>query len=173
MDNDMRARYARPAWETLEAWLREQARDMIQQALEEEVTELLGRMKSERRAVVDAPPGYRYGYGKPRRLAMSSGTIEVRRPRVRGIEERFESQVLPLFQRRTRKVGELIPELNLHGLAAGDFELALRGLLGDEAPLSKSSVGRLRAKWRRNTRRGAAGRWTTANRCTRGPTGST
>ena len=147
MGNDTRERFAGPAWETLEAWVREQARDMIQQALEEEVTELLGRMKSERRAAVDAPPGYRNGYGKPRRLAMSSGTIEVRRPRVRGLEERFESRVLPLFQRRTREVGELIPELYLHGLAEGDFELALRGLLGDGAPLSKSSVGRLRARW--------------------------
>ncbi|WP_420462963.1 IS256 family transposase [Candidatus Palauibacter sp.] len=147
MGNDTRERFAGPAWETLEAWVREQARDMIQQALEEEVTELLGRMKSERRAAVDAPPGYRNGYGKPRRLAMSSGTIEVRRPRVRGLEERFESRVLPLFQRRTKEVGELIPELYLHGLAEGDFELALRGLLGDGAPLSKSSVGRLRAKW--------------------------
>ncbi len=147
MRDDTREGFAGPAWETLEAWVREQARDMIQQALEEEVTELLGRMKSERRAAVDAPPGYRNGHGKPRRLAMSSGTIEVRRPRVRGIEERFESRVLPLFQRRTREVGELIPELYLHGLAEGDFELALRGLLGDGAPLSKSSVGRLRAKW--------------------------
>ena len=44
-------------------------------------------------------------------------------------------------------MGELIPELYLHGLAGGDFELALRGLLGDGAPLSKSSVGRLRARW--------------------------
>ena len=120
---------------------------MIQQALEEEVTELLGRMKSERRAAVDAPPGYRNGYGKRRRLAMSSGTTEVRRPRVRGLEERFESLVLPLFQRRTREVGDPIPELYLHGLAEGDFELALRGLLGDGAPLSKSSVGRLGARW--------------------------
>ena len=113
----------------------------------EEVTELLGRVKSERRAAVDAPPGYRNGYGKPRRPATSSGTIEVRRPRVRGLEERFESRVLPLFARRTREVGELIPELYPHGLAEGDFELALRGLLGDGAPLSKSSVRRLGARW--------------------------
>lgn len=134
MGNETRERFAGPAWETLEAWLREQARGMIQQALDE-VTELPGRMKSERRAAVDAPPGYRNGYGEPRRLAMSSGTVEVRRPRVRGLEGRFESRVLPLFQRRTREVGELIPEL------------ALRGLLGDGAPLSKSSVGRLRTKW--------------------------
>lgn len=142
MGNDTREKVAVPAWETLEVWVRERARDMIQQAPEEEVTELLGRMKSERRAAVDTPPGYRNGYGKPRRLAMSSGTIEVRRPRVRGLEERFESRVLPLFRRRTREVGDLIPELYLHGLAEGNFELALRGLLGDGAPLSKSSVGR-------------------------------
>jgi len=29
----------------------------------------------------------------------------------------------------------------------GDLELALRGLLGDGAPLSGSSVARLKAKW--------------------------
>ena len=78
---------------------------------------------------------------------MSSGTITVRRPRVRGLEERFESRVLPLFARRTKEVGELIPELYLHGLAEGDFELALRGLLGEGAPLSKASIRRLRAVW--------------------------
>ena len=80
---------------------------------------------------MDAVAGYRNGYGKPRRLAMSSGTITVRRPRVRGLEERFESRVLPLFLRRTKEVGALLPELYLHGLAEGDFELAMRGLLGE------------------------------------------
>ena len=82
-----------------------------------------------------------------RRLAMSSGTITLRRPRVRGVEERFESRVLPLFARRTKELGALLPELYLHGLAEGDFELAMRGLLGEGAPLSKSSIRRLRAGW--------------------------
>lgn len=49
--------------------------------------------------------------------------------------------------KRSRQVGELIPELYLHGLAQGDFDLALRGLLGDEAPLSASTVARLKQKW--------------------------
>ncbi len=89
----------------------------------------------------------RNGYGKPKRLAMSSGTIMLRRPRVRGVEERFESRVLPLFARRTKELGALLPELYLHGLAEGDFELAMRGLLGEGAPLSKSSIQRLRAGW--------------------------
>ena len=84
---------------------------------------------------------------RERRLAMSSGTIMLRRPRVRGVEERFESRVLPLFARRTKELGALLPELYLHGLAEGDFELAMRGLLGEGAPLSKSSIQRLRAGW--------------------------
>ena len=136
-----------PKWESLEAMVREKAQELIQQVLEEEVTELLGRQKSERKAAVDASPGYRNGYGKPRRLTMSSGTITVRRPRVRGLEERFESRVLPLFARRTKEVAELIPELYLHGLPEGVFELALRGLLGEGAPLSKATIRRLRAVW--------------------------
>ena len=65
----------RPMWESLEGAVREKAQEFIQQILEEEVTELLGREKSERKAAVDAAPGYRNGYGKARRLAMSSGTI--------------------------------------------------------------------------------------------------
>ncbi len=115
-------------WESLEGRVRKKAQEMIQQILEEEVTELLGRQKSERKAGVDPEPGYRNGYGKPRPLSLSSGTITVRCPRVRGLEERFESRVPPLFARRTKEVGELLPELYLHGLSEGDYELALRGL---------------------------------------------
>ena len=137
----------RPQWGTLEEFTRCRIQSWLQDVLEEEVTDLLGRGKSERRAVVDAPAGYRNGHGKTRRLSMMVGTIEVKRPRVRGLEQRFESRLLPLFVRRTEAVSELLPQLYLHGLAQGDFELALRGLLGDGAPLSASSIERLRAKW--------------------------
>jgi transposase-like protein len=131
----------------LETWARSQIQTWVQDLLEAEVTELLGRGKSQRRPVVDAPRGSRNGYGKPRRLTLSVGTIAVRRPRVRGLEERFQSQLLPLFVRRTREVSALLPELYLHGLAQGDLALALRGLLGEGAPLSASTVARLTAKW--------------------------
>jgi len=66
---------------------------------------------------------------------------------VRGLSERFESRLLPAFKRRTEEVGRLLPELYLHGLAHGDFDLALRGLLGDGAPLSAPSIARLKAGW--------------------------
>src|SRR5215470_14819985 len=137
----------RAQWAALEEFTRSRIADWIQDLLEEEVVEFLGRRKSERRVAVDGPEGYRNGYGKVRRLSMMAGTIELRRPRLRGLEQRFESRILPLFVRRTEQVSELLPQLYLHGLAQGDFELALRGLLGEGAPLSPSSIERLGAKW--------------------------
>lgn len=137
---------SRPEWETLEAFARSQVQVLIQRLLEEEVTELLGREKSERRAPEEVA-AYRNGYGKTRRLALMNGTITLRRPRVRGLEERFESRLLPFFKRRTEEVAALLPELYLHGLSLGDFELALRGLLGEGAPLSTASIARLKEQW--------------------------
>jgi putative transposase len=142
---------SRSIWESLEEMARGRIQQFVQDLLEEEVTALVGRGRSERRPPVgetaDGPPVYRNGHGKSRRLSMSCGTIAVRRPRLRGLEERFESRVLPLFKRRTEQIGELLPQLYLHGLAQGDFELALRGLFGEGAPLSASSIERLRGKW--------------------------
>ena len=134
-------------YEMLESIVREKVQEFIQDILEEEVSEFFGRGKSERMRSVDGVTGYRNGYGKPRQLSLQGGTVTVRRPRVRGTEERFTSKVLPLFKRRTKEVGELLPELYLHGLAKGDFELALRGLLGEGAPLSAGSIQRLKGKW--------------------------
>jgi putative transposase len=131
----------------LEEFARAKIREHLQDLLEQEVTEWLGREKSERKDNPSEQTGYRNGYGKARRFTLSMGTIEIRRPRVRNLEERFESRVLPLFKRHSEQVSDLIPELYLHGLASGDFELALRGLLGEGAPLSASSLQRLKEKW--------------------------
>jgi hypothetical protein len=62
--------------------------------------------------------------------------VMVKRPRVRDLTERFESTVLPVFRLWTQAVGTMLPELYLHGL------LALRGLLGEGASLSASSIQR-------------------------------
>ena len=70
---------SRVCFEQLEEWVREQIQFYVQELLEDEVTQLLGRRKNERRREVDAPGGYRNGY-KERR----------------GSGERFESRVLPL-----------------------------------------------------------------------------
>ena len=75
------------------------------------------------------------------------GVLTLRHPRVRGLEERFESWIPPRFVRGTKEVSELLPELDLHGLAEWDFDLALRGLFGEEAPLSTRTVVRLKGRW--------------------------
>lgn len=141
-----------PSIESLEAYLREHVQQLVQRLLDQEATEVVGRQKYERAESAEEPskeaPVYRNGHGKPRRFTLPLGTIEVRRPRLRNLTESFESRLLPLFQRRSQVVNEMLPELYLHGLALRDFDMALRGLLGEEAPLSPASIARLKAEWR-------------------------
>ena len=61
---------SRIVWDNLEEWVRKKVQEFIQSLLEEEVTELLARKKSERRKAVDSSPGYRNGYGKERKLTL-------------------------------------------------------------------------------------------------------
>ena len=106
-------------WASLEGWVRQRVQGYVQDLLQEEVTELLGRGKSQRRPAVDALPGSRNGLGKPRKLTLACGTITVRRPRVRALEERLESRILPLFARRTPAVDELLPSSTSTGCRKG------------------------------------------------------
>ncbi len=69
-------------WEDLEAFVRQRIQGFVQELLEEEVGAPPGRGRYERRAAVDAAPGYRNGYGPPRQLGLTSGTITARRPEV-------------------------------------------------------------------------------------------
>ena len=139
---------SRPDWDQLEDWLRGQVQGMVKYMLEGKVAEFLGRLKSARRS--DSDCGYRNGYAAPRKLTLSSGTVRVRRPRVRDTEGQFES-----------RVADLIPELYLHGLSEGDFDLALRGLLGEDAPVSVSAVARLKDRWSGDRGRWTSSRWST------------
>lgn len=85
--------------------MRGHLQQFVQRLLVEEVTMRLGRAMSARRAAVDAPKGYRNGYGKPRKMSLTCGTITVQRPRM--LAARFASRLLPLSKRRTKQVGEL------------------------------------------------------------------
>ena len=59
-------------WEHLEPFIRTKIQQLVQELLEQEVTEHLGRGRYERR---DEGGGYRNGYGKPRRLGMQGHRI--------------------------------------------------------------------------------------------------
>ena len=78
---------SRPEWEQLEDWVRSQVQRLIQELLEEEVTEFLGRAKSALRSDSDSDTGYRNGYGRARRAYAEFGndTAEAAAsPRYRG-----------------------------------------------------------------------------------------
>ena len=114
-----------PEWDELEDWLRGSMQKLIQEILEEEVTGFFGRVKSARRSEEDSDSGYRNGYARPRKLTLSGGTIELRRPRVRNTEERFESRLLPLFAKRTAKVSDSDTAVVLTRAVGGGLRLGV------------------------------------------------
>ncbi len=77
------------------------------------------------------------------------------------------SSLLLLFSRRTQAVNDLLPELYLQ---QGDFDLAVRGLLGEDAPVSVSTIARLTEKWQVEQKEWAKRRLEILSRSTCGPT---
>ena len=119
------------------------AQQMIQQGLEAELREHVGRERYERYDLGQSKQ-YRNGYGKERRLTLGCGTIPLRVPRLR---EAFESAIVGRYQRLSPQMAALVPQLYLHGLAVGDFGQCFQAFLGPDAPLSEASVVRLKQHW--------------------------
>jgi transposase-like protein len=139
---------------TLDDLAREGARRMIVAALDVEVAEYLTRHRESRDAHGHALV-VRNGQARPRRLTVGSGTVTIAAPRVNdqrvvhGARQKFTSQILPPYLRRSPQVSAVLPLLYLHGLSTGDFREALPVLLGEDAAgLSPAAITRLTATWR-------------------------
>lgn len=115
-------------------------RRMIQELLEGEVTERLGRERYERRG--EGPRGYRNGY-KTRTLRTAEGVIEVDVPQVRDTEEVLRLAVWEALRRRTDVLDRLVVEMYTRGLSTRDIEDALREATGGESVLARSTVSRI------------------------------
>jgi putative transposase len=134
--------------QTLEELAREGARRMLERALAAEVDEFLGRSRYQRRVL--EMHGYRNGYGRSRAVAIGTWPVEVRAPRVRDVPddgEPFHSSILPRRRMLSAETQRLFARLYLEGLSSGDFEPAFRELLGETAPLSGSTILRLKDEW--------------------------
>jgi len=115
------------------------ARLILQQALEDEVTDFLGRGRYER---VSDPLAHRNGY-EPRTVGTTSGPVRLERPRVRGGRELgFESRVLGKHVARTHALESLVICSFLRGLSVRDVEAALAETF-EEPVISKSTVARV------------------------------
>jgi putative transposase len=134
--------------------LQKGAQQMLASAIENEVADYLEghadqRDENGRRLVV------RNGYLPAREIQTGIGQVAVRQPRVndkrvdeQGQHQRFTSQILPPYLRRTKSLDELIPWLYLRGISTGDFTEALEALLGPQAKgLSATNIVRLKESW--------------------------
>ena len=131
----------------LEDILREGARKLLQQAIENEVQELIDSYKDQRdeagRKIVK-----RNGHLPPRQIQTGLGNIIVEQPRVRGVA--FTSAILPKYMRRLPSIEALVPALYLKGISTGDMQEALESILGENAKgLSATNIVRLKESWER------------------------
>jgi putative transposase len=125
------------------------ARLILQQALEDEVTEFLGRARYER---AGEPVSHRNGY-EPRKLRTTSGTVELERPRVRDASRLgFESRLLGKHVTRTYALESLVIGSFLRGLSVRDVEAVLEETF-DEPVSSRSTVSRILGDTRERYRR--------------------
>jgi len=122
----------------LEMLAREGARLILSVAMEEEVADYLGCQRYERNQ--GCRRGYRNGH-RARQVSCGAGEIEVAMPRVSDTKEAFHSQLLEVWQRRSRLLEETIPLLYIEGLSTRDFKRALSPLWG-KSGLSRSSISR-------------------------------
>jgi putative transposase len=133
----------------LDRLVREGARRMIAAMLDAEVDDFLQRTRYARGG---EGRGYRNGYAPARTIGAGVGAIPIRQPRVSDVPteiapDGFHSQIVPRYQRLTTSAQQLLTRLYLEGISTGDFEPVFRSLLGETAPLSPSSIVRLKAEW--------------------------
>jgi len=123
----------------LSVMAREGARMMLRVALEEELTEALGRDLYER---TEGARGYRNGY-KQRTVKLSCGDITIPVPKPRGLS--FRSKVLAPYQTRMRELEEVIPLLYMNGLSTRRVKRSLKKVLGRKG-LSHQTVSNISAR---------------------------
>jgi putative transposase len=108
---------------------------VLQDALEREQTELLGRNRYER---CRHSAGYRNGY-EDGTLKTAEGVLRVKLPQSRGLEETPRSQVWAKLAKTSDRLKTLIVEMFVGGMSQRDIEAALEKSLG-QFVLSKSSI---------------------------------
>jgi transposase-like protein len=129
--------------------LRKGAKELINQAVNAELQELLAKYADQqvdgKQAVV------RNGYLPKRTIQTGLGDVEVQVPKIRDKSQqgiKFNSLLLPPYLKRTESIEELLPILYLKGISTGDFSEALKSLLGKNAKgLSAGTISRLKQHW--------------------------
>ena len=123
----------------LSQFIRLAVQNMVQQAVEQEVTDFLGRERYERQA---EPVGHRNGY-KPGRIRSAEGEIALAIPQVRGTEEPYRSPLLAFLRGNSDVLEYLVTQMYSRGLSTRDVEDAFRDPHTGEMLLSRSAVSEI------------------------------
>ena len=134
----------------LSEMLKAGAKQLIHQAVEAELAELLSehahRKTGDGRSTV-----VRNGYQPERDILTGIGSVPVRIPKVRskdGPPVTFHSALVPPYVRKTRSIESALPWLYLKGISTGEMGAALKVLVGNDAEgLSASTISRLKKEW--------------------------
>ena len=150
MSNDKVVPLNTPAEDVLGELLKKGAKQLLAQAVQAELNELLDRHKDlnlddGRQAVV------KNGFLPERTIQTGLGDIPVKVPKVRDLSGqgiKFNSNLVPPYLKRAKSVEELLPWLYLKGVSTGDFQESLQSLLGaDASGLSAGTISRLKRQW--------------------------
>jgi len=112
--------------------LRAGAQQLIQQAVEAELQELMS-LHAQSRTQAGTAGVVRNGYLPQRELQTSLGPVPVKIPKVRsktGEAVTFRSALVPPYIRKTRTLEAALPWLYLKGVSSGEMGSALEVLVG-------------------------------------------
>ena len=146
------AAYPGEAWfDPIEVAIRDRVRGFIEELVEAELDDALGRSRYQRAAaahVARDPAGYRHGR-RARQLLGSFGAVTIRVPRARlnqadGMSREWRSEALPRYARMTRQVEALIAGAYLSGTNTRRVRRALGALF--KGAVGKDVVSRT---WRK------------------------
>ena len=121
-------------------FLRLAVQRVVQEMLEQEVADYLGRERYERRE--DAQEGYRNGY-EPGRIRSAEGEVSVQVPQVRDSPAPYRSTLMDFLRGNSDVLEELVVQMYTRGLSTRDIEEALRDPYTGKTLLSKSAASDL------------------------------
>jgi len=114
---------------------------LVQEALEQEATDYLGRDHYEHRREGQEHRGYRNGY-RSAPLDTAEGRVQVQVPQVRQSPEPFRSRLMEFLRGNSDVLERLAIEMYTRGLSTRDIEDAFREATGDML-LSRTAVSNL------------------------------
>jgi len=114
---------------------------VVQEMVEQEVTDYLERGHYERRRPEQEHRGYRNGY-EPGRIRTAEGEIVVQVPQVRDAPETYRSQLMAFLRGNSDVLERLAVEMYARGLSTRDIEDALEEATGDRL-LSRTAVSQI------------------------------